>query len=97
MLGVLGPTSRPAGWPTGCPHQIARFSPANGDALNNNNMMMMGSIETTDSSKRLTTFSITVGFLVILVMGLFVPAVKGQDIRIKVVDGRNGVQKPMNA
>jgi len=53
-------------------------------------MMMMGSTKTTDSSKRLTTSSMTAASLVILVMILFAPAVKAQDIRIKVVDGRNG-------
>jgi hypothetical protein len=35
-------------------------------------------------------FSMSVGFLVILVMGLFAPAAKAQEIRIKVVDGQNG-------
>jgi len=53
-------------------------------------MMKLGTTETTDSSKRLTPFSVTVSFLVILMMGLFAGTVKGQEIRIKLVDGRNG-------
>src|SRR5215467_3282612 len=81
----------PVAQPTGSPHQIAHLSPANSDAVNNNSMMMkLGSTETTDSSKRLTPFSVTVSFLVILMMGLLAGTVKGQEIRIKLVDGRNG-------